>query len=191
MEMTANNLFPQWGTYRRWHQIILWLAIAALALMWFAGYGPGGSACKPLTISAPVAPSAPIVAAPAPAPVPAPPPVVAAAPVLAAVALPPAARVYFDLDKFNLPTDAGTTMGEVISYLKANPGTKAVISGFHDPSGNRAHNEELALNRARSVRGELDRLGIPNDRVVMAKPVESTGTGEPREARRVEVSIQK
>jgi outer membrane protein OmpA-like peptidoglycan-associated protein len=190
MEMTANTLFPQWGTYRRWHQIIFWLGLALLALMWLAGYGPGGSACKPITISAPAAPAAPMVAAPALAPVPAPPPMVAAAPVVAAVALPPAARVYFDLDKFALPVDTTSTLNEVVTYLKANPGTKALISGFHDPSGNKAHNEELALNRARAVRGELDKLGISNDRVVMAKPVETTGTGAPREARRVEVSVQ-
>ena len=76
------------------------------------------------------------------------------------------------------------------AYLKANPHAKAILSGYHDPSGNRASNEQLALNRARAVRERLERGGIDRDRIIMQKPVQTTGSGDSREARRVEVKIQ-
>jgi K(+)-stimulated pyrophosphate-energized sodium pump len=78
----------------------------------------------------------------------------------------------------------------VVDYLKANQGAKASISGFHDPSGKKARNEELALNRARSARGALERAGIARERIVMQKPQVTTGSGGAAEARRVEVAVQ-
>lgn len=196
MNDTTLQAAPEWGAFRRWYFLIAALLAALLLLMWLLGYGPGGSACKMPTapvamaeVAAPVvaAPAA-VVAPPAAASVAAP---VAATPVAAApVALPPAARVYFGLDKTALPGDVDNTLAEVVAYLKANGGAKASISGFHDPSGDKAHNEELALNRARAVRAQLEKLGIASDRVVMQKPEATTGTGPAQEARRVEVSVQ-
>jgi K(+)-stimulated pyrophosphate-energized sodium pump len=173
------TLFPRWGTIGRWHTTIGWLLALALAGLTFAGYGPGGSACRPAALTLPSASvtpppvTTPAVAAPAPA-----------------VAPPPAAKVYFGLDKFDMPATPNAELAAVIAYLKANPGARALVSGYHDPSGNLAHNEELAKNRAVTVRGALEAAGIPNDRVVMAKPAVTTGSGEPQEARRVEVSVQ-
>jgi outer membrane protein OmpA-like peptidoglycan-associated protein len=190
MNDTTVQAAPEWGAFRRWYFLIAALLAALLLLMWLAGYGPGGSACKVPTLPvAAVEAPAPVVAAPAPAPAPA--PVAApAAPVAAAVAPPPAANVYFGLDKTDLPGDVDQTLTQVVTYLKANDGAKALLSGFHDPSGDKAHNASLALNRARAVRAQLAKMGIADDRVVMAKPAETTGTGAPREARRVEVSVQ-
>lgn len=181
--MNAAAIHPQWPSFSRSHNTVTAILVALLGLLWAMGYGPGGTACKPITL-----PSVPSVTAPAIPPVAAPTP--SAPAVAAAIALPPAAKVYFDLDKTDLPTTVNTTLAEVIAYLKANPGAKAVISGYHDPSGNRAHNEDLALNRARNVRGALAAVGIEGDRVVMQKPSETTGTGKPEEARRVEVGVQ-
>ena len=190
MNDTTLQAAPEWGAFRRWYFLIAALLAALLLLMWLLGYGPGGSACKVPTLPVAAAEvAAPVVAAPA-AVVAAPVAASVAAPVAAApVALPPAARVYFGLDKTALPGDVDQTLSEVVAYLKANGGAKASVSGFHDPSGDQAHNEELALNRARGVRAQLDKLGIPNDRVVMQKPAATTGTGPAQEARRVEVSV--
>ena len=64
----------------------------------------------------------------------------------------------------------------------ANAKTKAVLSGFCDPSGNVAYNEALAHYRALVVRCSLEAAGIPNDRVVMQKPVSTVGDGPPEAA---------
>jgi K(+)-stimulated pyrophosphate-energized sodium pump len=175
-----------------------WVAIllaALLAILTFMGYGPGGSNCKPAAAVATAPVEAPaVVATPAPAPAPA--PVVAAtpAPAPAADTKPlalPEAKVYFALDKTDLPKDVDTALAEVVTYLKTNAGSKASISGFHDPSGNKQHNEDLALNRARNVRDALEKMGIAKERLTMQKPAETTGTGDPRHARRVDVTIEK
>jgi K(+)-stimulated pyrophosphate-energized sodium pump len=171
-----------------------WLVAAILAIaligLWLLGYGPGGSKCSP---------AAAIVAAPAAVAVaPAVAPVVPAAPVAVAPAAPaeykridsvPAAKVYFGLDKTDLPADTDKTVAAVVTYLKANSGSRAYVSGFHDPSGSQAHNEDLAKNRAKGVAQNLEKLGVTKDQIVMQKPVATTGTGEPKEARRVEVTV--
>jgi K(+)-stimulated pyrophosphate-energized sodium pump len=190
--MTTNQSGSSASGLHFWVALLLALLLAA---MWLMGYGPGGANCKPAAasdVAAPVAAAAaPVAVAPTPAPTPAPAPepapVVAAAPAAAI----PAAKVYFDLDKTNLPKDVDATLADVVAYLKGNADAKAKISGFHDPSGNKAHNEDLAKNRAIAVRGALDKAGIPEARIIMDKPAETTGSGEPKEARRVEVSIAK
>jgi outer membrane protein OmpA-like peptidoglycan-associated protein len=172
--------------------LYFWVALllaALLAIMTFMGYGPGGSNCKPAAAVAEVA--APVAAAAAPAVVPAAVAPVVAAPAVAPASAIPAAKVYFDLDKTALPKDVDATLAEVQAYLKANGDAKAKISGFHDPSGNKAHNEDLAKNRAKAVKTEFTKLGIAEDRLVMEKPMETTGTGDAKEARRVEVSVFK
>jgi K(+)-stimulated pyrophosphate-energized sodium pump len=184
-----------WGAFRRWFYIIAALLAALLLISWLFGR----SACK---VAAPAAAVAPAVVAPAVAPAvvaapaavaAAPAPVAAPAPAPAptAVAAIPAAILYFGLDKFDLPSDAKAVLGDVVGFLKANPGAKAHISGFHDPSGNQARNEELAHNRARAARSALEAAGITRDQIVMDKPQVTTGTGPAQEARRVEVTVKR
>jgi outer membrane protein OmpA-like peptidoglycan-associated protein len=124
----------------------------------------------------------PTVAAAPPAPAP------RAAPV-APTAAAPTAVVYFDVDQATLPADGVASLSSVVDYLKANPGTTAVVSGYHDPTGNRAANEELAKNRANSVRASLVLEGIEESRIDMQKPVQTEGGGTGEQARRVEVSV--
>lgn len=101
------------------------------------------------------------------------------------------AKLYFELDSAEFPADTELSLSTVISYLRKHSTSKAVISGFHDPSGNAAHNKELALNRAIAVRELLQKSGITADRIELEKPEETTGTGSPEEARRVEVRATK
>ena len=124
----------------------------------------------------PAAVSKPVAAAPAPA-----------AAVVVAV---PVAKIYFAVGATELPADAGKTLEMVVAYAKSNPGAKLAISGFHDPSGSQAANEDIAKNRAVAVREALKNVGIAEERVELKKPMVTTGSGGPEEARRVEVSVQ-
>jgi K(+)-stimulated pyrophosphate-energized sodium pump len=190
---------PEWNGFRRGYWIVAAVLALLLLLLWFTGFGPGGSKCKQ-AMAGYCADNAPVVAAPAPAVIAAPAAVVAAPAAAAAVAAPsavaavpaalPATVIYFAKDKSDMPIGADQKLVDVVAYLKDNANAKAVLSGFHDPSGNLAHNEELALNRARSVRSALEAAGIVKDRVVMQKPAVTSGGGPPEEARRVEVSVR-
>lgn len=198
------NTSSSWNSFRR----VYWTIAATLAFLllvsWIAGFGPGGRACKipgmtsgkaAPAVSAP-APAAAVKTAPSAQAV-APAPALAAAPAASAVAVapaapapPPATKLYFALDKIALPQNTVAALLPVVNYLKANEGAKASVSGFHDPTGRRARNEELALNRARAARGALERAGIARERIVLQKPQVTTGSGGAAEARRVEVAVQ-
>lgn len=102
----------------------------------------------------------------------------------------PLAKLYFEIGKTELAQTAGEHLNAVIAHLKSHESAKAVISGYHDPTGDKAQNEELAKNRAKAVRETLKAAGIVEERIVMQKPIETTGSGDLAEARRVEVSIQ-
>ncbi len=182
------------STFRSLYWPVAIVLALLVGLLWVMGYGPGGKACSVPAVAMSPAP----VPAPTPAPTAAPTPapaVVAAAPVVAAVAAvaaaaPPAEKVYFALNSTVVTPEAESKLGKIVDYLRANAGATAVLSGFHDPSGNKASNEELALNRARAVRALLEKAGVAKERVTMAKPAETTGGGAPEEARRVEVSVK-
>jgi K(+)-stimulated pyrophosphate-energized sodium pump len=118
------------------------------------------------------------------------PPASVAKPVAAAAVAVPAAKLYFAMGAAEIPADAGKTLEIVVAYAKDHPAAKLAISGFHDPSGSQAVNEEVAKKRAIAVRDALKNVGIAEERIELRKPVVTTGTGDPAEARRVEVSVQ-
>lgn len=169
--------------YNRWHLI---LAAALLLLLFLLpalfGIGPGSwQQCGAPAVAA--APAATVVPAPAPTP--------AEAPKAATAApAPSTVKIHFASASTDLPADATGKLQAIVAYLKDNPRAMVVLSGFHDPRGNQASNEELALNRARAVRAALDAAGIPKERVDMAKPQVTAGSGPNEEARRVEVSVR-
>jgi hypothetical protein len=106
-----------------------------------------------------------------------------------AAELPPPAKIYFGVGKTSLPANAGKTVAQMVTYLKANANAKAYISGYHDPTGSAAKNEELAKNRALAVKNLLVKDGISADQIVLKKPRVTAGTGDLAEARRVEISL--
>ena len=175
------------SSYNKAHGIgagLLALLLAALPMLTSGRIGPNGSC------AAPAAAAAPAVAAPAVLPEAAAPAAVTPAVTPAATDIPPAAKLYFETSKTDVRAGADSVVATVVAYLKSHDGAKAVITGFHDPRGSQAVNNELAKNRAKSVAALLGRLGIGEDRIVMEKPVETTGTGTLDEARRVEVSVR-
>ncbi len=101
--------------------------------------------------------------------------------------IPELVRFYFETGQAALPADADAQLATVIAWARDNAGAKVGISGFHDKQGDAAINAELAKNRARAARQALLSAGVPAERIVLVKPQETTGGGDDREARRVEV----
>lgn len=89
---------------------------------------------------------------------------------------------------FSTPVDTNKLLSELVAYSKSSPTAKLSISGFHDKTGDAGKNQELGKNRAKVVKELLLSAGVSEDRVMMQKPTETTGAGDDKEARRVEVS---
>ena len=107
-----------------------------------------------------------------------------------AVAEPPAAKIHFDTAKTNQPADSAVTLAPIVEWLKVNPNAKAIISGFYDPRGSIARNEQLAKARAKSTSEALVAAGIDASRIEMRQPADVNGGTDLDEARRVEVSVE-
>ncbi|MEQ1535867.1 MAG: YidB family protein [Burkholderiaceae bacterium] len=104
----------------------------------------------------------------------------------------PALKVYFDSGKTAVAAGFAETSKELVGHLKANASSKAVVTGFNDPTGNATANAELSKNRAKGVAAALKAAGIAEDRVLLEKPADTTGSAlSNSEARRVEVTIRK
>lgn len=158
------------------------LAVAIFAALFAIGIATGtslglfaGKPAKPVAGTA-----APVGAMVAPS-------AAAAAPAAAMVT---EARLYFDLAKYELPTDALTKLAPLVSSLRLKDGAKLLVSGYHDASGNAAANAELARQRAFAVRDLLTTAGVPSDRIELAKPMVTTGGSDAHEARRVDVTLR-
>ncbi len=98
-------------------------------------------------------------------------------------------KFYFASGKADIAKGSNEALADVVKGVKA--GQKAVISGYHDSTGNLAQNQELAKKRAFSVRDALIALGVPAEQVELKKPEQSQGSGNNAEARRVEVVLSK
>lgn len=96
-------------------------------------------------------------------------------------------KFYFASGKAELASGAMVALGDAISAAKG--GKRLVLSGFHDASGDPVKNAELAKQRAMSVRDALVGAGVAESLVELKKPEEAVGSGNPAEARRVEVTI--
>lgn len=109
----------------------------------------------------------------------------------AAAAMPDSrATLYFGSNSAALPPELETALSNVYHRMQRDPALKARVSGFHDRSGDPTANAELAKQRASVVKDWLIAQGLSADRVSMDKPVETTGDGSAKEARRVEVVVE-
>jgi outer membrane protein OmpA-like peptidoglycan-associated protein len=104
----------------------------------------------------------------------------------------PSLKVYFDTGKAEVASEFSDKSKALVDYLNTNPTAKAVISGFNDPTGDPVANAALSKNRAQAVQAALVAAGVPNDKTMLEKPADATGTGVTNAAsRRVEVIIRK
>ena len=97
-------------------------------------------------------------------------------------------KFYFASGSAELAPGAADALGDIVKGVAA--GQKAVISGYHDTTGDPARNEELAKQRAIAVADALKALGIGEDKLELKKPEVTTAEGSNAEARRVEVRLE-
>ena len=97
-------------------------------------------------------------------------------------------KFYFATGKADLASGADEALQDVLNGVKE--GKKAVVSGFHDTTGNQAQNEELSKQRAFAVRDALLGFGVPEAQIELRKPENAEGSGSNAEARRVEVVLE-
>jgi len=117
-------------------------------------------------------------------------PAAVAAPAPVAVVFVDVVKLYFDSGKADLPGGAAAQLAPLADKAKV-AGSKVKVSGYHDATGNLEQNQELAKQRAFAVRDYLKSAGIAEDRIEMAKPELTQGSGDNAEARRVEIVILK
>jgi outer membrane protein OmpA-like peptidoglycan-associated protein len=99
-------------------------------------------------------------------------------------------QVYFEPGKAEPPPDVLMLLRPAIRAAMAMEGSKLVISGYHDGSGDAAANAELARRRAMTVREVLTAAGISEQRIELARHVVAVGSTDPNEARRVDVTLR-
>ena len=139
--------------------------------------GAGDKAAAPAA-AVEAAPAAPAAAAPAAAPV---------GDDASVVVDNGVVKFYFATGKADLASGALAALAEAIEAAKG--GSRLVVSGFHDATGDPAFNAELAKQRALAVRDALMGAGVAESSMELKKPEQTTGTGNDAEARRVEVMI--
>jgi K(+)-stimulated pyrophosphate-energized sodium pump len=96
-------------------------------------------------------------------------------------------KFYFASAKAEVANGAAAALANVIKGV--GEGKKAVVSGYHDSTGDPAKNAELAKQRAFAVRDALKAAGVAEDKIELKKP-EQINAGDSAEARRVEVTLQ-
>jgi len=77
----------------------------------------------------------------------------------------PLVEIYFDFDKYDLRSDARTTLQAHAAWLKANPSARVEIEGHCDERGTSEYNLALGAKRAQAARAYLVSLGIPAARI--------------------------
>jgi outer membrane protein OmpA-like peptidoglycan-associated protein len=104
--------------------------------------------------------------------------------------------VYFLEGTDELTEESGVEFGKILSELRERSAPDVVVIGHTDRVGNLQYNDNLSLQRAERVRGELVRLGIPEARIRVAgrgerEPLVATDDEvvEPRN-RRVEINVR-
>jgi membrane fusion protein (multidrug efflux system) len=100
-------------------------------------------------------------------------------------------KVYFDPDSDVLSRDDGDALAPIARNLAGNLAAKVDITGYADRTGARARNVQLAKDRAKAVRAALIGLGAAPGQTVLKPPADVTGSGDDRQARRVDVAPSK
>jgi peptidoglycan-associated lipoprotein len=73
--------------------------------------------------------------------------------------------IYFDYDKFDIPSGQQSALQADIAFLKEHSGIHITIEGHCDERGSTEYNLALGDNRAGTVKSALERGGIGGDRV--------------------------
>lgn len=80
--------------------------------------------------------------------------------------------VFFDWGKPDIRGDDSVTLDQAAAAYRAHPGASSSVrlqlSGHADRSGSVATNRRSGLRRAETVRGELEKRGIPRNAMTVA-----------------------
>ena len=98
-------------------------------------------------------------------------------------------KIFFEVGSSIPPTDSKEQLEGLVAKARASSDLKLAVAGFHDKTGNPEVNADLAKKRAQAVRNLLVAAGIPEERIVLSPPEETSGGSDDREARRVEVGV--
>ncbi|MBS9783213.1 MAG: OmpA family protein [Pasteurella sp.] len=99
--------------------------------------------------------------------------------------------------KIELSAQQKDHLVKIMSYLKSNPSTKAVVTGHTDSSGTREQNITVGKKRAKAAADYLVKQGLNADRLVVDskgpdQPIADNATAEGRtKNRRVTITIAK
>lgn len=74
-------------------------------------------------------------------------------------------RVFFAYDRFDLDSDAQTTIRAWAAWLRAHPDARVLIEGHADERGTREYNLSLGAKRATAIRDQLIALGVLANRI--------------------------
>jgi len=102
-------------------------------------------------------------------------------------------RIYFDLDRSLLTSDAFKTLQGIVTILKADNTLKISIAGHSDNTGTSAVNMQLSAERANITRDYLLSYNIPAEKIITAHYGETIPVDEAQQwrNRRVEITIIK
>ncbi len=84
-------------------------------------------------------------------------------------------NIFFAFDKYELEEQSLSSLKRLLKFLKDNPNVNILISGHTDNVGNAVYNQELSLQRAKSVQNYLVGEGLHPGRVL----IEGKGDKEP------------
>lgn len=104
-------------------------------------------------------------------------------------------ELLFAFDSFELSEDAKGMLDKLIPVIEDVPGTKLKIIGHTDNIGDKSYNDNLSLNRAKSVASYLSAGGIDRNSIIeqgkgFSQPVADNTTEQGRaKNRRVEIFI--
>ena len=84
-------------------------------------------------------------------------------------------NVFFEFDQFNLKPESITSLKRLVKFLNENPNVNILIIGHTDNVGSAGYNQNLSLQRAKSVQDFLIEHGFHEGRVL----VEGKGDKEP------------
>ena len=104
-------------------------------------------------------------------------------------------ELLFAFDSFELSEDAKGILDKLIPVIEDVPDTKLKIIGHTDNIGGKSYNDNLSLNRAKSVASYLSAAGIDRNSIIeqgkgFSQPVADNTTEQGRaKNRRVEIFI--
>ena len=74
-------------------------------------------------------------------------------------------KVMFAQNKADLTPESKQVLDRQIAWLKENPTKNVIVQGYTDPTGTTAHNWQLGIERAESVKAYFVENGINPNRV--------------------------